>query len=649
VTPLDAALDYISRGWNPVPVGFRSKRPSTGDGWHLITINTDNAAQYFNGAQQNIGVQLGPASNNLIDGDMDTDQARTVAPYFMPKTKSKFGRASARCSHYLYYSDAANTPGIGAAVAFRDPITKGTIAELRIGGDGKGAQTVAPGSTHEDTGEPIVWEEDSEPARVPGDDLLKRIKIVAALSLLAAHWPERGTKARHSQALRLGGFLARCGWNEQQIELAFQAITAATNDPEVWNRKEAGRDALRNFLNGKNTFGFPALQEDFGEPIANKVAEWLDYFGGSEAKTERQEDEQPRPKLTFIDMSRWDNEPPPPREWAVLDRIPLRQTTLFSGEGAAGKSSILLHECIAHSLAKDWLGTLPEPGPAFFIECEDDDKELWRRAAAVLEHCQSTFRKAIEGGLRLKSYAGTDAVMATVSQNGKVESTAVYREVLEAAGDLKPKMIGIASSANVFAGKENDRAQVQQFIGMLTRIAIVASGGVVLASHPSLTGITNDSGISGTTQWHNAVRARFYLKTVNPEPGEQPDSDLREIVFKKNNYGPISAKMVLRYQNGLFLPVPGISSLERAAQEQTAENAFLDLLKRFTAANRKVSDRAGPGYAPAAFAREDEAKRAMLTSKDLEAAMRRLFKAEKIWNEPYGRPSRQSHHIALKT
>jgi hypothetical protein len=32
----------------------------------------------------------------------------------------------------------------------------------------------------------------------------------------------------------------------------------------------------------------------------------------------------------------------PQREWAVLDRIPLRQVTLHSGHGAAGKSLIEL-------------------------------------------------------------------------------------------------------------------------------------------------------------------------------------------------------------------------------------------------------------------------------------------------------------------
>jgi hypothetical protein len=46
--------------------------------------------------------------------------------------------------------------------------------------------------------------------------------------------------------------------------------------------------------------------------------------------------------LPWIDTSRWDSEPCPEREWAVKDRIPLRQVTLFSGEGAIGKSIVEL-------------------------------------------------------------------------------------------------------------------------------------------------------------------------------------------------------------------------------------------------------------------------------------------------------------------
>jgi RecA-family ATPase len=240
-------------------------------------------------------------------------------------------------------------------------------------------------------------------------------------------------------------------------------------------------------------------------------------------------------------------------------------------------------------------------------------------------------------------------VLATVTKGGKIEPTPRYAQLLEAAGDIKPKMIGIASSANVFAGEENSRPQVQQFIGLLTKIAIIANGAVQLISHPSLTGINSDTGLSGTTQWHNGVRARSYMKSIKPEAGEQPDTDLREIVFKKNNYGPISESIILRYQNGLFLPVPGLGTLDRAAKEATAEEVFITLLRRFTEENRVVFHKTGRGYAPAEFAKEEEAKKVGLTSKNLEAAMRELFRTGKIWNEQCGKPSRPSYRVALKT
>ena len=96
---------------------------------------------------------------------------------------------------------------------------------------------------------------------------------------------------------------------------------------------------------------------------------------------------------------------------------------------------------------------------------------------------------------------------------------------------------------------------MQQFASLLTRIAQMANGSVQLISHPSLTGISSDSGLSGSTQWHNAVRARSYLKEVKAEDGQRPDSDLRELEFKKNQYGPVSDTVLLRYQHGMFLPV----------------------------------------------------------------------------------------------
>jgi RecA-family ATPase len=105
---------------------------------------------------------------------------------------------------------------------------------------------------------------------------------------------------------------------------------------------------------------------------------------------------------------------------------------------------------------------------------------------------------------------------------------------------------------------------------------------VTILSHPSLAGITSGSGISGSTAWHGAFRFRQYLKGVKAADGEQPDNDLRELEFKKNQYGPTAETIVLRYQRGLFLPLPGVTSLDKATQDAKADDIFLDLVRRFT-------------------------------------------------------------------
>src|SRR6516165_5888434 len=138
-TALDIALDYINRGWNPVPVNYRAKKPSAGKGWQLRIIDATNAPHYFNGDQMNIGVILGPSSHGLTDVDLDCDEARAVASYVLPRTGAIFGRASSRAAHRLYYTDLSiNTDQ--AVVNFNDPTTNGRMLDLRIGG-AKGAQT----------------------------------------------------------------------------------------------------------------------------------------------------------------------------------------------------------------------------------------------------------------------------------------------------------------------------------------------------------------------------------------------------------------------------------------------------------------------------------------------------------------------------
>jgi hypothetical protein len=118
-------------------------------------------------------------------------------------------------------------------------------------------------------------------------------------------------------------------------------------------------------------------------------------------------------KLSFVDMTQWDSEEVPTRQWSVPDRLPLRQPALFSGEGATGKTILELQLCAAHVLGRDWLDTLPEPGPAIYLGCEDETDELHRRLADIAKHYGVTFADLIKGGLHVICLAGKDALLGT--------------------------------------------------------------------------------------------------------------------------------------------------------------------------------------------------------------------------------------------
>jgi len=295
---------------------------------------------------------------------------------------------------------------------------------------------------------------------------------------------------------------------------------------------------------------------------------------------------------------------------------------------------------VAHVAAKDWLGSMPEPGPAFYLGAEDDHEEIHIRLAAIAKHYEVTFKELTDGGLRVLPLLGKDATLCAVTKGGNIEVTALYRQLYEAAGDLKPKNISIDTLSRAFSGNEIDRVQVYAFAMHMQALAMVAEGSVTVLSHPSIQGINSGSGLSGSTAWHGAFRFRQYLKSVKASDGEQPDNDLRELEFKKNQYGPRGDNIILRYQRGLFLPEAGVSSIDKASRSAAAEEVFMDLLRRFGAEGRNVSEnKNAPTYAPAKFEKEEEAKRFRFKKAELEQAMRDLFRTQRIRVEPYGKAS----------
>jgi hypothetical protein len=278
VKPLEIALRFIERGWNPIPVSRRTKKP-IGTAWQKQPVKTaKDAPRYFNGSSINVGVQMGKKSKGLSDVDLDCGEAVIIGGLLLPNSGAVFGRKSKLRSHWLYYSNLASKID-KAAVQFRD--TDHTMMlELRIGGSGKGAQSVFPGSVHS-SGETIEWDSEGEPARIEDDELLRSVEHIAAATMLARGWPPKG-QGRHETALTLGGFLARAGFTEDDAARLMTAIAKAVGGG--WGGKEAAgaREAVKRHAKGEAVRGYPALEAAFGADVATKVAEWLRYDGSTD-------------------------------------------------------------------------------------------------------------------------------------------------------------------------------------------------------------------------------------------------------------------------------------------------------------------------------------------------------------------------------
>lgn len=359
--------------------------------------------------------------------------------------------------------------------------------------------------------------------------------------------------------------------------------------------------------------------------------------------------------LKFLDISNWDIIPVPIRSWSVHERIPTRQATLLSGEGSVGKTILELQLCVAHVLGLDWIGTLPEKGPIIYLGAEDDADELHRRLDAIIRYYAMlfpdrdiSFKALAENGFHILSFAGEDCLLGVPNRNGQIMPTPLYEKLLEAVGDIKPKHIGIDTSADVFGGNEIDRGQVRQFVALLRKLAITSGGSVVLLSHPSLTGISTGTGLSGSTGWHNSVRARMFFKASG---NDDEDNGLRDLEFKKNNYGPVAHTLKLRYHNGVFIPANAKveSPIEKEAHERRAEDVFLDVFAKLIAQGRgdlspKKKSHAD-FYAPAVIARHMDA--AGFTQDELEAAMRRLLDKGQLHEEASGPESKRRYRLKM--
>jgi RecA-family ATPase len=332
----------------------------------------------------------------------------------------------------------------------------------------------------------------------------------------------------------------------------------------------------------------------------------------------------------------------PERLWLARDLIPACDITLIGGDGGTGKSLLALHLACAVAMRKPWLGREIAGGVAMYLSAEDDRDELHRRLDTITR-AEGEGLAALTD-LSVVSLAGSGAVLAMPQPRGNLlTATPRFADLEARVAQEQPALLVLDTLSDLWSGDENNRAQARQFVAMLRSIAIRHRCAVVLLAHPSLTGMANGTGLSGSTAWSNSVRSRLTLERVLQD-GYEADPDRRRLVVQKANYASRGAEITMCWQSGVFVVEGGETALDHQAINARAKRVFLDLLRLHSEQGRKVSAVRGPSYAPKVFEAHPNAEG--VTSRAFSVAMEILLKSGKIEVTEYGPPSKRRNCIS---
>lgn len=350
----------------------------------------------------------------------------------------------------------------------------------------------------------------------------------------------------------------------------------------------------------------------------------------------------------MLDASVFDGVEVPEREWHVENYIPRKTVTILSGDGGTGKSTLAMQLAVCTVLGRPWLGMPVEKGPVIYVAAEDDLDELHRRFAAIVDDLSLNFSHLVGAGLQIIPLAECeDALLAVPNKAGNLEPTPRFHALMKRVEMVRPSLLALDTKADLFGGDEIKRAHARQFIGLLRSPSIRLQYTTLLLDHPSASGLARGDGGSGSLGWGNSVRSRLYFERMKGEDGGEADPDVRRLATMKANYAQKGLELRVRWQRGVFVPIPvqGTAAYGAQAAADHAEEVFLRMLTTYIAEKRDVSHNPSRTFAPAVFAKDHRAEG--LKSVTLKQAMDRLFEKRKIAVHVGGSPSRPRHRIVL--
>lgn len=414
-------------------------------------------------------------------------------------------------------------------------------------------------------------------------------------------------------------------------------LSETSADPEKYDPYDTGgaRRLARCWLNAE------ARARTFRH-AANDPEAWFDAPGKSAMSIEPRE----RRGINWIDPAAWEGEPIPEREWLVHNLIPFREVVGLYGEGGLGKSLLAQQLCVSCSTGTPFLGRETRRVRVMAVFCEDDGSELQRRHGEILRAGGLAY-SSTSGHLRITSRKSEENALGIWnSQKRTMEASPLWEVLRREAKEFGAGLVILDTLGDIFAGNENDRAEVTGFMTRcVNRLAEDVGATVLLLAHPSTSGARLRNGQSGSTAWNGKFRARLSLTKGTGEND-------RQLRIEKANYGPAGGVIKIRRERGIFLPAEAswadaplqqiVPHLDDAT-EQAVAAAVVAL------SGEKLSmARNSPYYAPAVFKQRKTPEVKNFGDGEVRAAFDRL-RSHGLIKEAMGRRESNGHKIKTLT
>ena len=300
----------------------------------------------------------------------------------------------------------------------------------------------------------------------------------------------------------------------------------------------------------------------------------------------------PRPlNLTTLASSQ-----PRSPDFIIDDWLPAGYATLIAGHGGSGKSSIALSLLVCMALGVPFYGLNVKRRRVLFLSCEDRESVLHWRLSRICSHLGAQMSD-LDGWLDIADLVGHDTLLWTDHVIKAREPTPAMQQLAERVAANKSHVILIDGVADTFGGNENNRAEVKAYINALLALVDGEHGALILIGHVAKASTNGGSseGYSGSTGWHNSVRARWYLhpETRQEKTGEKSERTGDLILdLQKSNLGRTDQSMRFTWDDDAHLftgkQINPATALDRQAAKRREQDGIMAALTAVIAAGNYV-------------------------------------------------------------